>query len=659
MQTPLSRTRRHLLLGAGVLLAAIVAAIGASEVRGWPFLRQPMAQRLERALGVPVHIGTPFRVSLLGMPSLRAGHLRIGAGSGIAVPHLVEASDIEITWHWADLWRAWRGTAPLALQRVSAGDLDARLVRLADGRATWHVGTRAAQPAPQARGELPRFGWLQVARGRIVLDDRLSATELGITLEGGEGEDTAGRRTGYRAHVQGRWKALPLDLQMQSGAALPLLREPAGDAAQLPLLVHGRAGAARVTFDGRVGALFGLPQFEGAIRVDGPSLGRVAEPFGLTLPQTPPFELRGRLAHDGGVWQLQAERAVIGRSRLGGQFRYDGNASPPMLTGQLNGPRLALADLAPALGALPVKPQQQAQAPRTRVLPERRFDLPSLAFMNADVKVAVDELDLGSDAITPLRELRAQVVLKDSVLQWRDLHAVVAGGRVDGSTSLDARTKQARWSADLKLERIDIARWLPVLRKAPREGAKPGAAQAWLTGTLGGHLQVSGQGTSTAEILSTLDGRADAVLRNGTLSHLATEGAGLDLAQALGVWMRGDSPLPLRCARVQAKVDDGVATLQQAVMDNADSTLRVAGKVNLRDETLALVARSRPKDFSPFSLRTPVTVTGTLARPQVGVDSRKLAGKVIGSLVLGAVVAPLAALLPLVDAGSAEEGAAC
>lgn len=642
------------------MLGLVVAAVGMAEVRGWPFLREPLQQRLQSALGVPVRIGTPFRASLLGPPWLRAGHLHVGAGSGIAVPHLVEAGDVQIAWRWVDLWRAWRGSAPLTLRQVVAGELDARLVRLADGRASWRLGPGRAEPSAQddPRGGLPRFGWLQVSHGRIVVDDQPSATELGIELEGGEGEAAGTRDSGYRARVQGRWKALPLDLRMQSGAALPLLREeggPGDDGAQAPLQVKGRAGAATVSFDGRVGALFGLPRFDGTISIDGPSLGRVAEPFGLTLPQTPPFELRGRLAQAGGVWDLHVERAALGRSRLLGDFRYDTRASPPRLSGRVSGPRLALADLAPAVG-VPVAPPP---GPRTRVLPQRQFNLPSLAFMQADVQVAVDELDLGSTAIAPLRELRTQVLLKDSVLQWRDLHAVVAGGRVDGSTLLDARGRRALWKADLKLDRVDIDRWLPVLRKAPQRGAKPGAARAWMTGTLNGQLQVQGEGTSTARILSTLDGRASAVLRDGTLSHLATEGAGLDVAQALGVWMRGDAPLPLRCARVQVQVKDGVATLQQAVMDNADSTLRVAGKVDLRDESLALVARTRPKDFSPFSLRAPVTVSGTMAHPEVGLDSRRLAGKVIGSVVLGAVVAPLAALLPMVDPGSKDEGPNC
>ena len=51
-----------------------------------------------------------------------------------------------------------------------------------------------------------------------------------------------------------------------------------------------------------------------------------------------------------------------------------------------------------------------------RVIPARAFDLPSLRSMDADVQVAIDELDLGSDKVEPLRALRAHVLLRQAVL---------------------------------------------------------------------------------------------------------------------------------------------------------------------------------------------------------------------------------------------------
>ena len=133
--------------------------------------------------------------------------------------------------------------------------------------------------------------------------------------------------------------------------------------------------------------------------------------------------------------------------------------------------------------------------------------------------------------------------------------------------------------------------------------------RAYLTGELSGTIRVAGTGRSTAEILGSLDGQARFALGQGTLSHLVTELAGLDLAQALGVWVRGDQPLPLRCARVQLVSQRGVVRLRQALVDSRDSTLFIAGQINLKDESLALRVIVKPKDFSLLSLRTPLSLS--------------------------------------------------
>jgi uncharacterized protein involved in outer membrane biogenesis len=134
---------------------------------------------------------------------------------------------------------------------------------------------------------------------------------------------------------------------------------------------------------------------------------------------------------------------------------------------------------------------------------------------------------------------------------------------------------------------------------------------------------------------------------------------GLDLAQALGVLIRGDHPLPLNCARFDLQARNGVLEPRLAVIDNRDTTVRIDGNVNLQDESLALRLVARPKDWSPLSLRTPITVSGTLGKPDVGIEGRRLAGRVIGALALGAAAGPAAAVIPLIEPGDKNAGDPC
>ncbi len=678
-----ARTRRALRIG-GAAAALLVLGVVVGELAGWPFLRQPLANRMSQMAGVPVQLDGRFSTRLVFSPQMRVEHLNVGAGGGVQVPHLVDARNLHLAWRWGDVWR-WRQGEPLRIQRLEAGALDARLVRNAEGRASWQIGgDRTAKPKDEQRDgdTLPRFGAFIVNQGLVIVDDPTIQTQLRIDIAGREGDalpaaDQPGQQAGYRAAINGRWRALPLQLQVAAGGSLPLLNEEPG-APLLPLRVQGQAGAAGVLFDGQGGALLGARKLDGRVEFRGPSLATVFEPLGVTLPHTPPFALQGGLAHDAGLWHLRAERATIGSSRLAGVFDFDTRPEVPLLKGKLEGQRLALADLGPAVGTDGTGDRKAAanKPPPGRVLPDRRFDLPSLRAMNADVAVAIDELALGSDKVSSLRQLRTHVLLDGGVLALDKLQASVAGGTFGGTTKLDANARPALWNVDLRFNTVDIAGWITALKtpagdatqpdtqnagklKARRDQARRGGdgapAKAYLTGAVNGHIKATGRGQSTAEILRTLDGQAHVFLRDGTLSHLATEAAGLDLAQALGVVFKGDQPLPLQCARLDLDIQNGVVRPRVGVLDNPDTTIRIGGMVDLRNETLDLRAEAKPRDFSPFSLRTPVTVKGTFANPDIGIEGGRLAGKAVGALALGAAVAPLAALLPFMDPGAKDE----
>jgi AsmA family protein len=664
---------------AAIALGVVVAVAALAEWRGWPMLRSPVENTLTRMAGVPVGFGGAedrFALRLLGRPRLVVSNLLVGAAPGPPAPHLLSGQDVTVAWRWPDAWRWWRGSAPPRLTRLDARTLDLNLLRDAEGRATWQIGPADRRDAQ--RDDLPHVGLVTVGAGRIVLVDMALDTDLLIHLEGAERIGNESRpSSGWRARAEGRWKTTPMQLAISAGGAMPLVADSAsGASSEVDLHVEGRFGAARLLFDGRAGALLGARRLEGQGRIAGPSLALVGDALGLTLPQTPPFDMEGQLHHEDGLWQLRAERADIGRSRLAGEFRYDTRPAKPELTGRLVGPRLALADLGPAIGGS----ADDAAGPAAdgRVLPRRRFDLPSLSAMNADVHVAIDQLDLGTEALAPLRDVATRVLLVDGRLELQQLQATVAGGTVRGASSYDGSGDVAQWAAQLRLANIDMAGWLRAAQTAEaadsptatesarlerqRRQARQGGEQPvrhWLTGALDGHFDLRGQGESTGAILATLDGRIGLRLSEGTLSHLATEVAGLDLAESLGVMLRGDRPLPLHCARIEATARSGIVRTDLAVLDNEDSTIRVAGELNLQDESLALVARTRPKDFSPLSLRTPIRVRGTLADPVVSIDGGGLAGRLGAAALLGLAVGPFAALLPLVDFGSVEDKDPC
>ena len=735
---------------AAASVAIVVAVLVAAEASGWPFLRGPLERNLQRLTGVSAKVDGDFRVHLFWRPGLTAERLTIGPAEEVAAPHLLQADAVTLRWRWADVWRFRQGDT-LRIQSLTARHIDANLLRLADGRATWHLRpTRdAAAAATTNTRPDPVIDHLQLDTGSLRFDDvplqlQLLATlqaqdgtgegmsdrtsELGSDRPGGSGagpaiapatgpaigpgtglktgprtdpmsegksdrkSDPATERTpaGLAVSADGHYRGDAVKVRARAAGSLPLLASSlAGSAASAPMTdlnVDAQIGRAHLVFAGQAGALLGASRLKGDFHLSGPSLAAVGQPVGVVLPATPPFDLHGRVAHDGTVWSVVADRATIGSSALGGAFSYDTAVMPARLSGRLTGTRLALKDLGPAIGT-DQRPQRAG-----RVLPDVPLDLPRLSAMDANVLVDIKQLDLGTTALAPLMQVRTHLRLQHGVLQLDDLAAVAAGGKVSGSTRLDTRPAQPQWTAALAFVGLDVAGWVRGVRKtdtaatastastaasaasaaakapAPRAvlqrerqqalKAPDAPAQAYLTGLLDAQFKLSGQGRSVAEILATLQGDTRVVVRDGTLSHLLTEAAGLDVAQALGVAIRGDRSLPLRCARVDAQVQRGVLVPSFAVVDNADTTFRLNGQIDLRDETLALRLVAEPKDFSPLSLRSPITIGGTLSKPAVSIDARQLGVRAVAAIALAAV-APVAALIPFLEAGKAPATDPC
>ena len=606
-------------VGAAVLVT--LAAAAGMEWAGWPGLAPWMARRADRGL----ELDAGARLHLLWRPRLQASRLHVTGTHGEA---LAEAGDVLLAWQWGDIL-AWRRGEPLRLRLVQADTLWLDWRRDAAGRTAWPVqpGGKSEQPA-----EIPQIDHLVIRHGSARLDDAPMQLQ-------GDGRFATEADGHWTASLTGRLRGQQLALKAEASAGLALLAPPDAGLPPVKLSAELTQRDGRLSFVGTATSLLDARALDGRLEVRGSSLADVGRPFGITLPNTPPVTLAGRLRHASGVWRLDGADARIGQSHVGGDFAFDTRRDGiprPRLSGVLRGGPLRLADLGPAVGtdAPPSRPG--------RVLPDRAWDLPSLRAMDARVAVGLTQLDLGTAKLAPLAPVSAAVVLEDGVLHLQNLHAGIAGGEASGSATLDTRPTPPQWQIGLGVRGMAVEQWL-------RLQAKPLAADP-LTGRLSGDLDVRGKGRSTAELLGSLDGPVRLQITQGSISHLLTEAAGLDIAQGLGVLLRGDRKLVLDCARLDGAFKGGVLRPRTAVVDNRDSRLDIDGRVNLADETLDLRVQAHPKDFSLLTLRSPVRVQGTLAEPRVALEGRALGGKAIAAIALGAL-APPAALLAFIDPG--------
>jgi uncharacterized protein involved in outer membrane biogenesis len=461
---------------------------------------------------------------------------------------------------------------------------------------------------------------------------------------------------GLQLLATGRYKKLPVHVELRSAGITNLFSDDAAAVAQ-PVALWASIGRADLVFRGTATDPIRFRGLQGVYSIDGPSLAAAGEPLGITLPTTPPFALKGTLTKDGEIWKTVVRSASIGSSRLTAALTYDptrardARGKVPILAGRIGGSRLVLADLGPAVGA----PTGEGTTPATasvpapkgdRVIPSKAFDLPSLRAMDANVVFDVAYLDLGTPVLQPFRPIRTHLVLTDGVLTLGDIDAATAQGRMRGYLQLDGRQDAALWTADLRLLDVRLEQFLNL----ERGNGKP----AYVAGRMDAQVKVKGRGKSTADILGSLDGDMRLRLRQATLSHLIAEAGGLDIAQALGLIVTRDNPLPIRCNVADLDLAGGVIRPKVFVLNTDDSTIWLDGRVSLRDESMDLRMVTAPKDFSPLALRTPVRVGGTLGDPKVSIEMGRLAGKA-GAAALLALLHPLAALVPFIDTGNRED----
>ena len=708
MRTPLAAWRAGVRwpLALIAILAALVVAILVCEAIGWPFLVGPLQHRLEAMLDRRVVLGgdpqraSGVRIGLIGSVRVRAASIEIGAPAWSSAAHTVLAHDANLKLGYADLWRAWHG-APLHIASLDAASLDVSLARRADGRASWQFGKQKDEQAGRKDASLPTFGRLAVGDGHVAYADEVLPADIDARFALSEGNASAGQpsasaaadardapsapgtaaaasgaassglviragrtagnatvadsvrlapgESGLRLKAVGQYRQLPVRIDLGTAGVLGFFSEGAEARAQ-PVALRALIARTQVDFDGTTLDPLHFTGLRGRFKLAGPSLGNVGDVLGITLPTTPPFDTHGTLAKDGGVWKAVFEAATIGSSRLDGAFVYDKRPKVPVLSGRLGGSHVLLADLGPTIGAPPPGSGEAKGAGATggRVIPDKKFDLPSLRAMDADIVINVGLFDPGTDILEPLHHTRAHLLLADGVLTVADFEGTTAQGKLAGYLQLDGRAKEALWTADMRLLGVDLAQWLRIKRK--------GDAPPYLSGKLDALVKVKGRGRSAAEILASLDGDVRMHLRDAAVSHVAVEAAGIDVAQALGVLVKGDDALPIRCNVADLDVVKGIARPKVFVVNTRDSTIWIDGTVSLRDESLDLRFVVSPKDFSPLTLRTPVHIRGTFGKPAVSLELGKLAAKA-GAAGLLSLLNPLAAIIPFIDPGSKKDAA--
>ncbi len=460
------------------------------------------------------------------------------------------------------------------------------------------------------------------------------------TINGGAKAEAPGEQPyGLEFKLSGKYNKAAITGGGKAGAVLSLT----GEHVTFPIEAKADIGDNKIGLQGTVTDPRALSGLDLKMTLAGASMADLYPLTGVLLPETPPYQTRGRLLakKNGEAWTFTYQKFTgkVGASDIAGTLEYAQRKPRPLLSGELTSQQVRLADLGPTVGAdtgAGTKESGKVKAPpKGKALPVDQFNTAKWGALDAEVKFTGKRIVRAHDI--PLQDISTTIRMKDKVLTLTPLNFGMAGGRVTSNIRLDGRQKTIDAQARLAARHLKIRELFPKLQ----------SMQASF-GEVNGDAALAGNGNSVSAMLASSNGELNAVVTEGSVSKFILEIAGLNVANAVFVKVFGDKQVHLNCMATEMDVRKGRANVDRFVLDTDDAVIGVTGYVDLASEELDLDVRPKTKGTRIFSLRTPLYAKGTFTDPKVGPHAGPLALKA-GAAVALATVSPLAAILPLVN----------
>ncbi|HUO21201.1 MAG TPA: AsmA family protein [Caulobacteraceae bacterium] len=634
-------------IGASVLVLALLILLVLSN-ENWNFLRGPIGNYASARMGRTVRIDGDLRAHLLSWtPEIDVGGLKIGK------PAWAGAGDM------ADLGfgRIKVRLLPLFLLRLELPLVELKALKLdllsdQAGRNTWTLdSSKAGQPI-----KLPPINQFLIEDGQVHLVDQKRRLTFDAAVQASEKPVSAGGK-GFSLDGKGKLNSDAFTLVAAGGPLIAVKRTQ-----PYPFHLDIRDGTTHIAADGEVAHPFDMSAVGGTLAVNGPNLARLYDLTGISLPASPAYNLSAKFQRSGAHFALNGISGSIGQSDMEGALAVDTVSGRRKLTADLASRKLNFPDLlaiiggpaqrkaaaqaanAPAEIKLPIgaKPASATGAAKA-VLPDTPLQTARLRSLDADVSYRADTITAG---VFAMQRASLKLTLREGVLTIDPLSFDLTQGRLFGSVRIDASGPVTKTAVDLRAADIGLQQVIH----------QTSAGQPVVQGNWQARARLVGVGDSVHKAAAAADGEVVFVIPRGQMRQAFAELLGINVGRGLFMLLSKDpKQTDIRCAVAQFDVHNGLMTAKQFVIDTGVVTATGSGVIDLGQERLDLKIKGQTKHPELLRIWTPIEVGGTLSKPTVGVSATAVAAQTGIAVGLGAILAPLSAVLPFVSAGLAKD----
>ena len=523
---------------------------------------------------------------------------------------------------------------------------DLTLRRIAIGESNW---TPPENPdKPTKRSSLPEVGIIRIENGVIDYQDKVKGMTLKgalSTVEGNGGDGHAEGTTGFTLSGKGTVQKDALTIKASGGPLLDLTNT----SKPYPLSIDVTLLQTEVKLDGAITDPTKLSGIDATLELKGPSAGQLFPLLNIPAPETPPYHIKGHLYHKDGAWEYEKFEGTVGSSDLGGTLEVQTEQPKLFITGVLISKKLDFADIGPLVGIPPGSKAQTEEQKKgaeqyhadPRILPDAKLSLGKVRSVDADVDWKVASVLAPN---LPLNKVELHVLLNNGILDLNPLNMDVAGGAIKSRIKINAQKDEVQTDYDIRFSEFHLDEFLG-------KGGLAGKGK----GTISGRIQLHAPGNSVRESLGNANGTLGLEMGKGEISDLAISLIGIDIGNALKLFVTQDKLIPIRCIAASFDVDNGLMKPQVLVFDTDSTLVTGTGDINLKDEGLALRLTAEQKSPSLLAAPTPIHIDGTFKKPVFSLDTTVLIERGAAAVALGVVLTPIGSLLAFIDPGLAED----
>ncbi|MBP8308034.1 MAG: hypothetical protein KAY46_12265 [Burkholderiaceae bacterium] len=465
--------------------------------------------------------------------------------------------------------------------------------------------------------------------GHLVLNDRNTGAQARIAIERGSLKAQPGQPVVLA--ITGLLDGVALQADVTTGRLADLIATDR----KLPFNLDARAAQARLRVVGTLARPFRDGELEFSLGLDGERLDTLSRLARVSLPPWGPYSLIGRLAVSGKGYDVSNMRLRIGESVLRGQGSLDTSRQPAQFDLSLTAPSIQLDDFRlgtwwpfeqkapspPTTGAAQVQ-ALRARAAEASGQAERLLSREVLARQNATVLVRVEQVLSGKDRLGN---------------GW--LVARVEGGRADiGPVQVDVPGGRASFWLGYEPGPRDVDVYARMQVSGLDYGvlARRIRPESDLQGRVSLNVDLKSRAPTLAQAMEFGNGAIEFMIEPRNLGAEVFDLWAANLFAALAARVDPASASRINCGIGRFTLTDGVLTDRGILLDTTRVRVRGTGRVDFRDESIAMRLQPQPKQAQFFSLATPIEVSGGFTDPKIGVNAGDVlatAGRLATSLL--------------------------